>query len=191
MAVAPEPDGEQDGIIRAAPDIPGALVDRGIGFQAVGFALVLLASTTILKLFQGSSFWLYQWFDIAATGTYWSSIVPLAALFDWMRKMFERGKAIREAKKAEIRAKERRKGRAEGRAEGLELGLTRGLTEGRAEGRTEGHAEGLAEGIELGRAQSRTADNERIRALLESSGLDLPPEIAEAIFGDTTQNGSL
>ena len=153
MAVAPEPDGEQDGIIRAAPDIPGALVDRGIGFQAAGFALVLLASTTVLKLFQGSNFWRYQWFDIAATGTYWSSIVPLAALFDWMRKMFERGKAIREAKKAEIRAKERRKGRAEGRAEG------------------------------------RTAENDRLRALLESSGLTLPPEIAEAMFGDAAQNG--
>ena len=162
MAVAPEPEGEQDGIIRAAADFPGALVDRGIGFQAAGFAVVLLSSTTVLKLFQGSSFWLYQWFDIAATGTYWSSIVPLAALFDWMRKMFERGKAIREAKKAEIRAEERRKG----------------------------HEEGLAEGIELGRAQSRAEDNERIRALLEASGLNLPPEIAEAIFGDTTPNGS-
>ena len=31
--------------------------------------------------------------------------------------MFERGKAIREAKKAELLAKERRKGREEGRAE--------------------------------------------------------------------------
>ena len=150
MAVAPEPEGEQDGIIRAAADFPGALVDRGIGFQAAGFAVVLLASTTVLKLFQGSSFWLYQWFDIAATGTYWSSIVPLAALFDWMRKMFERGKAIREAKKAEIRAEERRRGRAEG----------------------------------------RTAENERLRALLEASGLALPPEIAEAMFGDDAQNGS-
>ena len=202
MAVAPEPEGEQDGIIRAAADLPGALVDRGIGFQAVGFAVVLLASTTLLKLFQGSSFWLYQWFDIAATGTYWSSLVPLAALFDWMRKMFERGKAIREAKKAEIRAEERRKGielgiaqgraegRTEGRAEGRTEGRAEGRTEGRAEGRTEGRAEGLAEGIELGRAQSRTAEIERIRVLLESSGLALPPEIAEAMFGDDAKNGS-
>ena len=178
MAVAPEPDGEQDGIIRAAADFPGALVDRGIGFQAVGFALVLLVSTTVLKLFHGSGFWLYQWFDIAVTGTYWSSIVPLAALFDWMRKMFERGKAIREAKKAEIRAKERRKGREEGIAEGIERGLTAG------------RAEGLAEGIEMGRTQSRTAEIERIRTVLEASGLTLSPEIVEAMFGDTAQNGS-
>ena len=151
MAVSPESDGERDGgIIRATPDFPGALVDRGIGFQAAGFAVVLLTSTTILKLFQGSDFWLYQWFELAATGTYWASLVPLAALFDWMRKMFERGKAIREAKKAEIQEKARRTGRAEG----------------------------------------REAEQKRVRALLESPGVTLPPEISEAIFGDAAKNGS-
>lgn len=108
------------------------------------------------------------------TGAYWYSIAPLAALFDWMRKMFERGKDIREAKKAEIRAKERRKGREQGLAMG----------------RTEGYAEGLAEGIELGRAQIRAEENERIRALLAASGLSLPPEIAAAMFGDAAKNGS-
>ena len=155
MAVSPESDGERDdGIIRATPDFPGALVDRGIGFQAAGFAIVLLTSTTILKLFQGSDCWLYQWFELAATGTYWASLVPLAALFDWMRKMFERGKAIREAKKAEIQEKARRTGRAEGRAEG------------------------------------REAEQKRVRALLASSGVTLPPEISEAIFGDAAKNGS-
>lgn len=41
------------------------------------------------------------------TKLYWAFIVPLAATFDWMRKMFEKGKAIREAKKAEILAKVR------------------------------------------------------------------------------------
>ena len=113
MAVSPEPDGEQDGIIGATPDSLGGLVDRGIGFQAAGFAVVLLVSTTILRVFQGSDFWLYQWFETAATGTYWAAVAPLAALFDWMRKMFERGKAIREAKKAQLLAKEGRKVRAE------------------------------------------------------------------------------
>ena len=92
--------------------------------------------------------------------------------------MFERGKDIREAKKAEIRAKERRKGREQGLAEGRKLGLT------------EGRAEGLAEGIELGRAQIRTEENERIRALLAASGLALPPETAAAMFGDAAQNRS-
>lgn len=116
--------------------------------------------------------------------------MPLAALFDWMRKMFERGKDIREAKKAEIRAKERRKGRERGLAEGRELGLTEGRAEGLTQGLAEGRAEGLAEGIELGRAQIRAEENERIRALLAASGLALPPEIAAAMFGDAAQNGS-
>ena len=161
MAVAPEPDGEQDGIIGAMPDSLGGLVDRGIGFQAAGFAVVLLVSTTILRVFQGSDFWLYQWFETAATGTYWAAVAPLAALFDWMRKMFERGKAIREAKKAQLLAKERRKGREEGQAEGL------------------------AKGVELVREREK-----EIQTLLKSPGVTLPPEIADAIFGDTAKNGS-
>ena len=161
MAVSPEPDGEQDGIIGATPDLLGGLVDRGIGFQAAGFAVVLLASTTILRVFQGSDFWLYQWFEIAVTGTYWAAVAPLAALFDWMRKMFERGKAIREAKKAELLAKERRKGREEGQAEGL------------------------AKGVELVREREK-----EIQTLLKSPGVTLPPDVADAIFGDAAKNGS-
>ena len=169
MAVSPEPDGEQDGIIGATPDSLGGLVDRGIGFQAAGFAVVLLASTTILRVFQGSEFWLYQWFEIAATGTYWAAVAPLAALFDWMRKMFERGKAIREAKKAQLLAKERRKGREEGRVEG----------------RAESRDEALAKGVELVRERDR-----EIQTLLESHGVTLPPGVADAIFGDAAKNGS-
>ena len=63
----------------------------------------------ILKLFEGSDFWLYQWFEKATVDLYWSFIVPLAALFDWGRKMFERGKAIREAQKAKMVRDARRK----------------------------------------------------------------------------------
>ena len=49
------------------------------------------------------------------TKLYRAFIVPLAASFDWMRKMFEKGKAIREAKKAEILAKALEKERQEER----------------------------------------------------------------------------
>ena len=49
------------------------------------------------------------------TKLYWAFIVPLAATFDWMRTMFEKGKAIREAKKAEILAKVREQAREEER----------------------------------------------------------------------------
>ena len=64
--------------------------------------------------------------------------------------MFERGRDIREAKKAELLAKERRKGREEGRAEATD----------------------------------------RVKVLLESRGVILPPEVADAIFGDAAGNGS-
>ena len=161
MAVAAEPGNGQDGTIRAPP-LQGVLVDRGIGFQAAGFALVWFVSTTILELFDGSNLWLYQWFERATVDIYWASLVPLAALFDWMRKMFERGKAIREAKKAEIQEKARLKG------------LREGLQEGRQEGRREGRQE----------------TTERFQELLKSHGVTLPPEIASAIFGDAPENES-
>ena len=60
--------------------------------------------------------------------------------------MFERGRDIREAKKAELLAKERRKGREDA--------------------------------------------IKRVKGLLESRGVILPPEVADAIFGDAARNGS-
>ena len=100
----------------------------------------------------------------------YSAIPPRTALercivLERVRDMFERGKAIREAKKAQLLAKERRKGREEG----LE----------------EGQAEGLAKGVELVREREK-----EIQTLLKSPGVTLPPEIADAIFGDAAKNGS-
>ena len=68
MAIPAEPGSGQGGTI-GTRDLTGGLVDRGIGFQAAGFILVLFASTTILELFQGSNFWLYQWFERATVDT--------------------------------------------------------------------------------------------------------------------------
>lgn len=90
--------------------VPEVLVNRGVGWQAAGFSLTGIACLVILKAFKGSDFWLYQWFETVTVDLYWSAIVPLAFLFDWVRKMFESAKAIREAKKAEIREKALREG---------------------------------------------------------------------------------
>lgn len=76
-------------------DRTSASSERGIGFQAAGFAVVGCASVAILQT--GSESWAYQSFETAATRLYWAFVVPLAALFDWGRKMFETRKAIREA----------------------------------------------------------------------------------------------
>ena len=89
------------------------LSDRGVGVQATGFAVVGCVSVVVLRLFSDSDYWMYQWFEMAATRLYWAFVVPLAALFDWGRIMFARGKASREAKKREILAKATREARQE------------------------------------------------------------------------------
>ena len=160
-----EPGSRQGGTIGTSHSTSG-LSDRGIGFQAGGFIAVLFASTTILELFQGSSSWLYQWFERATVDTYWSALVPLGALFDWVRKMFERGKAIREAKKAEIEERAIRRGLERGMKQGLERGLEQGLERGRQEA------------------------TEQFRTLLKQHGITLPPEVDSAMFGDSGTNGS-
>ena len=89
--------------------MPDGLGDRGIGVQAAGFSIVGCVCLSVLQLWSGSDHFLYLWFETAVTKLYWAFVVPLAATFDWGRKMFEKGKAIREAKKAEILEKARLK----------------------------------------------------------------------------------
>lgn len=104
-----------------ASETPRGLGDRGIGWQAAGFALVALVSVVILELYSGSRFWLYEGFRTAVVLMYWALVVPLGALFDWGRKMFETGRAIREAKLRQIHDDGLHKGRQEGRRETIEL----------------------------------------------------------------------
>lgn len=94
-------------------ETPRGLADRGIGWQAAGFTLVALGSVVILELFAGSDYWLFEAFRTAVVQLYWALVVPLGALFDWGRKMFETGKAIREAKLRQIHDDGWQKGRQE------------------------------------------------------------------------------
>ena len=122
----------------------GTLADRGIGWQATGFTVTGLASLTILKIFDGSDYWLYQWFETAAVDLYWAFVLPLAVLFDGGRKLFEKGKAIRDAQKARMVEKAQKKARAD--------------------------------------------EQKRIQQALEKHGVDLSPEIVEAVFGNKSEN---
>ena len=99
----------------------GVASDRGIGFQAIGFTIATLVCVAVLDLMPMSEYWWYSSFELAATKLYWALIVPLAALFDWGRKMFESGRAIREAKKAQIRDDGVQEGREEGREQTVQL----------------------------------------------------------------------
>lgn len=71
--------------------------ERGIGFQALGFAVVGCASVAILQIWSESGSWAYQSFETAVSRLYWAFVVPLAALFDWGRRMFETRQEIRKA----------------------------------------------------------------------------------------------
>lgn len=99
------------------PELPNELVDRGIYWQLGGFTLVALASMAILAEFVGSDSRAFLYFEIAVTKLYWAFVIPLAGLFDGVRKMFE--------KMSEIRAKRRERwldeGRREGRREGRQM----------------------------------------------------------------------
>ena len=88
--------------------VPEVLTDRGIGWQATGFTLIGIVCLVILRTYDGSDYWTYQWFETATVDLYWSSVLPLAALFDGGRKLFEKGKAIREAQKTRMVEKARR-----------------------------------------------------------------------------------
>ena len=80
------------------PDSTSDPSERGFWVQALGFAFVGCASVAILQFFADSSAsWAYQSFETAVSRLYWAFVVPLAALFDWGRRMFETRKAIREA----------------------------------------------------------------------------------------------
>lgn len=94
-------------------ETPHGLADRGIGWQAAGFTLAALVSIAILEIFAGSDSWLFKAFRTAVIQLYWALVVPLGALFDWGRKMFETGKAIREAKLKQIHDDGWKKGREE------------------------------------------------------------------------------
>lgn len=84
-------------IAKEESDLPNDFSERGIGFQAFGFAVVGLSSVALLQIGSGSDCWLYKSFQAAVTQLHWAFLVPLAALFDWGRTMFETRKAIREA----------------------------------------------------------------------------------------------
>lgn len=68
-----------------------------MGWQALGFAVVGCASVAILQFWSESGSWTYESFETAVARLYWAFVVPLAALFDWGRKMFETRREIREA----------------------------------------------------------------------------------------------
>ena len=156
------------------------LGDRGIGVQAAGFVVVGCMSLFVLQWWSGSEHFLYHGFEVLVTKLYWAFIVPLAATFDWMRKMFEKGKAIREAKKAEILAKVREQVTEQVREQ---------VTEQVREQVTEQVREQVTEQVrEQVTQQVRREEHERIKAQLEMAGVSLTPEVAARVFNTSSDD---
>ena len=98
-------------------DATSELVDRGIYWQIGGFTLTACASIAVLAEFSGSELRAFIYFEITVTKLYWALVIPLAGLFDGVRKMFEKMSDIRARRRQRWLDEGRREGRNEGRRE--------------------------------------------------------------------------
>ena len=78
------------------PESPTDQQDRGLGYQALGFAVVGFISLVLLEICRDCDGWMYESFETAVTRLHWAFAVALAGIIDRGRKMFETRKAIRE-----------------------------------------------------------------------------------------------
>ena len=92
-------------------DLPNELSDRGIWWQVGGFVIAGCVSVAILQIWDGSSYWAYRSFEIAVKDLYWMFVLPLAGLFEGVRKLFEKASEIRAAQRAKIVRRAQEKGR--------------------------------------------------------------------------------
>ena len=86
-----------------------------------------LSSLAILQEFSGADIRGFRYLETASKDLYWAFVVPLAGLFEGVRKMFEKASEIRAAYRAKLLAKQMEKGLRKGRKEGIEQGREQGL----------------------------------------------------------------
>ena len=122
-------------------EITLALRERGAVWQAVGFAALGAASTSVLSVYSDSDHWIMSTYRIGATQQQWAFLAIIALAIEGVRTMFEKATEIRRRYSAKADAKAEAKGEAKGR--------TLGRDEGRQEERERFRAEFLKRGIEL------------------------------------------
>ena len=91
-------------------DLPNELSDRGIWWQVGGFVIAGCVSVAILQIWDGSNYWAYRSFEIAVKDLYWMFVLPLAGLFEGVRKLFEKASEIRAAQREKIVRRAQEKG---------------------------------------------------------------------------------
>ena len=160
------------------------LEERGIVWQAIGFALIGIVSVTVLTVYSEADYLAVEIYRLAATELNWPFIAIIALAIDKVRKMFETRTEIRKA----AREKAIEKWLEESREDGHKAGREDGREEGHKAGREEGHREGRQEGHQAGREEGERQSAERIRASLLKHGIELPPELEHELFENGSQS---
>ena len=135
-------------------EITSSLKERGVVWQAVGFAVFGTASLMALSVYSDSHHWVITTYRLAATELNWAYIAIIALAIEGVRKVFEKATEIRRRYSEQADAK------------AMEKGLVKGRVEGREEGREEGEREAL----------------ERVRSEMLKRGIELSKEDEEALF---------
>ena len=168
------------------------LEERGIVWQAIGFALIGIVSVTVLTVYSEADYLAVEIYRLAATELNWPFIAIIALAIDKVRKMFETRTEIRKAAREKAIEKWLEESREDGHKEGRQEGHKEGRQEGHREGRQEGHREGRQEGHQAGREAGREEGErqsaERIRASLLKHGIELPPELEHELFENGSQS---
>ena len=72
------------------------LADRGIAWQAFGFAIVGLVVLALMRVYSDSDDWRYDLFIVTVTQLYWAFALLVGFAIDRSRKLFETRAQIRE-----------------------------------------------------------------------------------------------
>ena len=94
-------------------EITLSLKERGVVWQAVGFAVFGTASLAALSVYSDSHHWIITTYRTAATELNWAYIAIIALAIEGVRKVFEKATEIRRRYSEQADAKAREKGERE------------------------------------------------------------------------------
>ena len=122
-------------------EITSSLKERGVVWQAIGFAVVGTASVAALSVYSDSEHWVVTTYRLAATELNWAYVAIIALAIEGARKLFEKATEIRRRYSEEADAKAMEKGE--------QRGIQRGREEGEREALDRVRSELSKHGIEL------------------------------------------
>ena len=96
-------------------EITSSLKERGVVWQAVGFAVFGTASLMALSVYSDSHHWVITTYRLAATELNWAYIAIIALAIEGVRKVFEKATEIRRRYSEQADAKAIEKGIQQGR----------------------------------------------------------------------------